>query len=317
MRHNIFDDAKLKGKTDMSNVFADFLLNKGLYDQISITEENIDDLISLIGGEVKLSIFCKECGDMRVFTSNPIFYYDKNEMKQSYSECSLAEELNMLQVHRYGRITTAEDGSSEQKWDWKNWQCEEAVRLMVFSFTCAMEESHKIDYVVLTDSYSMKKIGQYPSVADLSFPELKEYRKILSKEDMSELRRAIGLYAQGIGVGSFVYLRRIFERIIESAKNNAVSDGNIDVETYSKSHVDERIKMLKDYLPKMLVDNPVFYSIVSKGIHELSEEECTVFFPVLQEAIFMILRQWEQLRQEKEAKARLEASMSKIASTIK
>ena len=59
----------------------------------------------------------------------------------------------------------------------------------------------------------MKKIGQYPSVADLSFPELKDYRKVMSKDDDKELKRAIGLHASGIGIGSFVYLRRIFERI--------------------------------------------------------------------------------------------------------
>ena len=74
---------------------------------------------------------------------------------------------------------------------------------------------------------------------------------------------------------------------------------------------------MKNYLPEMLVDNPTFYSIVSKGIHELSEKECIEYFPVLQEAILMILRQWEQIRQEKEARARLSASMSKIATKIK
>ncbi len=28
--HNVFEDAKPKGSCDMSNVFVDFLLNKGL-----------------------------------------------------------------------------------------------------------------------------------------------------------------------------------------------------------------------------------------------------------------------------------------------
>lgn len=34
----------------------------------------------------------------------------------------------------------------------------------------------------------MKKIGQYPSVADLSFPELKEYRKVMTKDDEKNLK---------------------------------------------------------------------------------------------------------------------------------
>lgn len=315
--HNVFEDAKPKSSCDMGNVFADFLLNKGLYDTIEITKENIDDLISLTSGSVKINAYCNGCGDMRIFTGSPIYYYDANDMRHDFSQHMLSEELSSLQTYVFSRVIDKEKQSEERQWNWKNWECEEAVRLMVFSFACAMEDSHKIDYVVITDGYSMRKIGQYPSVADLSFPELKEYGKVLSKEDMREFRRAIGLHAQGIGVGSYVYLRRIFERIIDSAKNSAIADGAIDEETYVSAHVDERIKLLKDYLPEMLVNAPVFYSIVSKGIHELSEEDCTAFFPVLQESIFMILRQWEQMRQEKEAQKRLTMSMSKIASIIK
>ncbi len=176
---------------------------------------------------------------------------------------------------------------------------------------------NKLDYVVITDGYKFKKVGQFPSVADLSFPELKEYNKILSKDDLKEFKRAIGLHAQGIGVGSYVYLRRIFERIIDTAKGKAISEGTIDEQTYKDSRVDERIKMLANYLPKALVDNPVFYGIVSKGIHELSEEDCILYFPVLKDFIFMILRQWEQIRKDEEATKQLQASLSKIAGNIK
>lgn len=317
MHHNIFDAARGPMVVNENNVFTKFLRDSGLYDEIEISKENIGDLIDLVRGNGKINSFCPSCGEMRVFSVAPIFHLCENEMRGDYYKQCLADDLELLQNTGYTRTVENKDGSQEEHWDWKNWQCADAVRLMVFSFTCAMHDSHKIDYTVLTDEYSMKKIGQFPSVADLTFPELKDYKKVLSQEDMREMRRAIGLYAQGIGVGSYVYLRRIFERIIDAAKNTAIAEGKVAEDEYTKSHVDERIKLLKDYLPKMLVENPVFYSIVSKGIHELDEETCTKCFPVLQEAIFMILRQWEQIRQEKEAKARLAASMSQIASIIK
>ena len=60
---------------------------------------------------------------------------------------------------------------------------------MVFKFFCAMDNTHHLDYIVLTYGNKMKKIGQYPSVADLSFPELKEYRKVMTKEDEKELKK--------------------------------------------------------------------------------------------------------------------------------
>ncbi len=317
MRHNIFDDAREPAVVNKNNVFAKFLQESGLYEEIEISKDNIGALIELVRGSVKINSYCPSCGEMRVFSVTPISYITEDEMRGDYYKKSLADVLESSQKAGLTITIKHEDGSQEKSWAWKCWECRDSARLMVFTFTCAMYESHKIDYIVLTDEHSMKKIGQFPSVADLSFPELKGYKKVLTKEDMSELRRAIGLYAQGIGVGSYVYLRRIFERIIDTAKNTAITEGKVAEEEYAKAHVDERIKLLKDYLPEMLVENPVFYSIVSKGIHELDEDTCIEYFPVLQEVIFMILRQWEQIRQEKEAKARLAASMSKIASNIK
>lgn len=68
----------------------------------------------------------------------------------------------------------------------------------------------------------------------------------------------------------------------------------IQEEEFGKAHVDKKIKMLEEYLPKSLANNSVFYGIISKGIHELSEEDCLEFFPVMQSFIMMILRQWEK-----------------------
>ena len=187
---------------------------------------------------------------------------------------------------------------------------------MVFSFVCAMDTDHHLDYIIRTDGNTMVKIGQFPSFADLSFPELDEFKKEIDKASMKEFRRAIGLHAQGIGVGSYVYLRRIFERILDAAKCQAESDASVDLSNYESMRVSERIKLLKAYLPDMINSNPAIYGIVSKGIHELSEDDCIKYFPVLQEAIFMILRQWAQKRKEQDAIKKLEASISSIATEL-
>lgn len=300
----------------MSNTFADFLCNAGLYDVQEINESNISELIDLIGGKVKINLFCKECKEMRVFSMEPIMHAEKNDKIEAWVMQSLSGDLELLQKYGFGEAITTEEGT-ELKWGWKNWQCKDAVRIMTFSFKCAMNESHIIDFIVLTTDELMIKIGQYPSVADLSFPELARYKKELSKNDMNEMRRAIGLHAQGIGVGSYVYLRRILERVIEQAKCIAVAEAKIVEDEYEQKRVVERIKMLKDYLPDILVSNPTVYGIVSKGIHELSEEECIEYFPIMKECIFMILEKWEQERQQVEAEKQLSAAISKIASKIK
>lgn len=60
-----------------------------------------------------------------------------------------------------------------------------------------------------------------PSVADTTFPELDAYKHVISKEYRKELGTAIGLFASGVGAGSYVYLRRILERLVYQAKETA------------------------------------------------------------------------------------------------
>ena len=63
----------------------------------------------------------------------------------------------------------------------------------------------------------LSKIGQWPSVADFQIPQAEKYRKILGEEQYKELTRGISLAAHGVGIGSYVYLRRVFENLIEEA----------------------------------------------------------------------------------------------------
>lgn len=316
MNRNMFNERFPREIKSIDNVFGDFLVNKGMYDEIEITKDNIFELADLVGGHVKIDIYCPKCGESRVFSCEMIPYYWYDDRNQEIKGRSLEEEIvswQQIQNMSDPRFTNA----PKEPWTWTNNTLEDDTRLMAFKFFCAMDNTHHLDYIVLTYGNKMKKIGQYPSVADLSFPELKEYRKVMTKEDEKELKRAIGLYASGIGVGSFVYLRRIFERIIVTASQKAIEEGKIDEKEFGEAHVDEKIKKLAEYLPKSLVNNPVFYGIISKGIHELSEEECLEFFPVMQSFIMMILRQWEKIRKDEEEEKKLAASLSKIATKVK
>lgn len=315
LTRNIFFQRTPEEIQSIDNIFGDFLVNKGLYDEIEITEDNIYELADLVGGHVKIDIYCPKCKESRVFSCETIPYYWYDDHTQEIMARPLEEEI--ISWQRVQKMNSPFVDVPEGPWTWTNNSLKDDTRLMVFKFFCAMDNTHYLDYIVLIDGNMMKKIGQYPSVADLSFPELKEYKKVMSREDERELKRAIGLYASGIGIGSFVYLRRIFERIIVTASKKAIEAGNITEEEFNKAHVDEKIKMLAQYLPKSLVENPVFYGIISKGIHELSEDDCLEFFPVMQSFIMMILRQWEKIRRDEEEEKKLAASLSSIASRVK
>ena len=302
----------------MENVFAEFLLNSGLYETREINKENIDQLIELVDGNVKMDCFCNECQEKRIHIGHRINHFWLDEERDSIEGQALADGIKSFQsIYNMESTPSTERHSNDEEWKWINWQIEEAVRIMVFKFTCSLNEEHHLDFVVLANQNRMMKIGQYPSVADLDFPELNSYRKVLSKDDLKEMKRAIGLNAQGIGVGSFVYLRRIIERLVIKAQNNAISAGAINGEQLEGIKVVDRIKKLKGFLPDIFVENATIYGIISKGIHELTEEECLEYFPVLRESIFLILEKWEEERKREASEKRLSASISSIASTIK
>jgi hypothetical protein len=133
------------------------------------------------------------------------------------------------------------------------------------------------------------KVGQHPSMVEIASGKEAEYRKLLSKLDFKELKRASGLVAHGVGIGSFVYLRRIFERLVENAHSKAKTGERWDEGRYIESRLLERIELLSDHLPALLVEHRSLYSILSKGIHQLTEEECLSHFPVVYSGITLIL----------------------------
>lgn len=160
------------------------------------------------------------------------------------------------------------------------------------------------------------KIGQYPSVADIHIGQVKQYDKVLDKSILREFTKAIGLAANGVGIGSFVYLRRIFENLVYDAFDEAKREGGLDLELFNKQRMDEKIKSLKGYLPPFIVQHSAIYGILSKGIHELSEEECLEYFDTMRASIEMILdqrvEQREKKKKEEEVQKRIDAINSKL-----
>jgi len=74
---------------------------------------------------------------------------------------------------------------------------------------------------------------------------IKKYRKILGDSKYRELHRAIGLSAHGVGIGAFVYLRRIFEGLVEAARDEVAKKTDWDEEKqeeFKTSRWDEKIR---------------------------------------------------------------------------
>ena len=157
------------------------------------------------------------------------------------------------------------------------------------TFQCSRNNEHVLYFLFQVVGRTIQKIGQFPSLADLSMYDVQKYSGVLEKKYFRELTKAIGLAAHGVGVGSFVYLRRIFESLIDEAHKTACLIDQLDDAVYQQSRMSDRIGMLAHRLPEFLVENKSMYGILSKGIHELSEQECLVAFPIVKLGIEIIL----------------------------
>lgn len=297
--------------SDNDNIFVDLLFHQGLYEKVEITEGNILDLISLMNGQQRIHCYCPQCKQTSIFLMKPLFGYIQNA-EGSIDQQQIGQSIKAYQARARLFSMSPPHGEKDNRfhWTWRGDDIATATETMTLTFVCAMEESHKIHFSVITDDHYIKKIGQHPSVADLTYPEFHKFK--IPDQDKRELRMARGLYAHGVGVGSYVYLRRVLERIILATQNEAIEAGTHSIQSFSNIKVFDRIQLLKDYLPAILVNNAKIYGILSKGIHELSEEQCKSYFPIIQDCIMLTLKESEQKREQKESERRIHSLISNI-----
>lgn len=212
----------------------------------------------------------------------------------------------------------------------QDYEGKEVIRTV--TFRCPRDQRHLLHFTLLVvhddkrvvdenrkgrtiHNRSVTKIGQWPSRAALEKGHVKQYRNLLG--DMAEeYTRALGLYSHGIGIGSFVYLRRIFERLVEEAHQKATGDAGWDESLYERSRMSERIGLLKHVLPTFLVDNKNLYGILSKGIHELSEGECNRYFDAVNWGIRLIMDEEIESRQKAERLDRVQKELAEISEKL-
>lgn len=177
---------------------------------------------------------------------------------------------------------------------------------------CSRNHNHMYSYFFSYDNEHaiLKKIGQTPSLEDVAGAEIERFRKILGNE-FAELKKATGLFAHGIGIGSFVYLRRIFENLVESVRLESDPRGEREAE-FRSMRMAERITALAGNLPPAVVKYKAAYGLLSKGLHELTEAECREYFPLIRAAVIVMLEQKYEAAQKAKAEADLERAFAAV-----
>ncbi|MGO1080145.1 hypothetical protein [Inquilinus sp. CA228] len=180
---------------------------------------------------------------------------------------------------------------------------------------CARNHAHKMRYWFTVQKGKLIKIGQYPSMVSISRGGLRKYSKVIYDGGIRELESAMTLATHDHGIGAVVYLRRIIEHLLNNHAKLARENGTFDADI-ERLDIPQRIEALRDTLPRFLYENKTIYGILSKGVHELSDETCMQYFPMLLSSILLILEQELSERQRILKEDVLRKEIHKLSSAL-
>lgn len=280
--------------------FEEFLVENSLYDRLTVVPSDLYELKSFLNKGTTIRTYCKDCKDNSVFNCKKSNFVDISEQIIKPIPNASPQERILIQLIRNNKF----------------------INLV---YDCAKKEEHKYTYNLVlgcdvkNKDYYIMKIGQYPSYADIEIPNIKKYKKILGDEKYKEYKRAMALYSCNVGVGSFVYLRRIIEKLVlVDAYKEALKDDKGIKDKLNGKRFNEKMELLKEYLPDTLSDfEPYLYPILSKGVHEFKEEECLKYFMVVKGAIDLILSDILYKIDTEKAKSETTKELSRIHSELK
>lgn len=273
-----------------------WLLELPLYTAVTIDSgvEKAIQAILLYGKTI--DSYCPEC------EKNATFHAIVSESSQKLLK-EQALNRTIVSPTRISRFSSIRDSIWKLPTFSKAIECTRAKHIIYFHF--------------VSQNSSIIKIGQYPSLADLAIGNTKQLKEMLGDDRLKEFNRAIGLTAHGVGIGSYVYLRRVFESLIEEAHQEAKKETDWNERDYQQRVMKEKVSMLKNFLPLFIIQHPELYSILSRGIHELTEKQCLDSFEALKEAILVIaqerLHDLQRKKRYSEASRAIKSVSNKIA----
>lgn len=148
---------------------------------------------------------------------------------------------------------------------------------------------------------TIQKIGQYPNLIALKKDMKSQIKGVLKKiKALQDYEKSSYAYIDGYYVGAFTYMRRVFEKYLSYKYESVKEKLEINKEEFKKLNTKNKIDRLKRFLPDFITEQKVLYRVISAGIHSLEEEECKVYYSIIQNAIEIIL--YEEYTEEKRIK---------------
>jgi hypothetical protein len=223
--------------------------------------------------------YCPECGKDSIFqaSGDPTAQYWLREDDLSGREDSVEPEL------RWPGPFTVELRCSRHEWH--------AIRLY-FELDIELPAPAGPSEIP-TRVCRLTKVGQWPSLLDFRLHEIAEVEAAFSNSLAREWRRSLVTAAHGFNVAACVHLRRVFEGLLLEVRDQVDSGVHkgADWPEFDRGRTGDRIRLVASELPPLIVQHPDIYGLLSKGVHELTEEECAREMPILQRAMRVAAQQ--------------------------
>ncbi|WP_350343875.1 hypothetical protein PRVXT_000234 [Proteinivorax tanatarense] len=288
----------------------------GLYVMYS---DEMNELLKFMNDRQKLHGFCPYCNKELVFNLTSV------EINSELLERKVC-------VLKYSAIGPEEYDSMERHKDYK---CNERIELLK-NYTyfnkkaiCTFDSSHimnfffklDISYTGAKDSVTLTKVGQSPSYTEMNRHKHKKFSKVLKQiNSYDDYVKGDNLFSHDVGVGAFVYLRRILEKILLFKFNDYTKHKGekkaTSIHEFKNMEMEKKIKLLKGYLPKEFDNLKQVYGILSSGIHNLEEDSCKGYYPVLKTAIDLILLEQKESMEKEKLKNKNKSAINKITPEV-
>lgn len=253
-------------------------------------------------------------------------FYFETPLYERIPLVSLEENLFSGDVDAYSNIlqdNTTYNINFEWFDKWSTWEnsTHKPVGYAEVTLICKRKSNDVLRFIVYRDTTNngfVEKVGQDPSMADLQFSHLqRKYENVLDDKYLKEFKRAIGLASHGVGVGSFVYLRRIFEKLIIQTYKENQEQITEDIGAFKAKRMEDKIDVLQSFLPSQLLKMKGIYGILSKGIHELDDDICLTYFNPLKLSIELISDQKIEEKKIAEKDRLVDLQIQKIQQELK
>lgn len=203
---------------------------------------------------------------------------------------------------------------NEETWNTDHHYIEDRSEIVAKKYRCSADPLHIYYFIFRITDKELVKIAEYPSVADKL--DLGKYTKILDKSKLTELGQVSILESHGFNVASFLYYRRIFEYIIMKVFYENFPQLNIEEADFKLKSMKEKVEILNSHLPNYVTENKHIYSVLSEGVHELTDDECSQYLPVVKAIVLYFLDEFCENEERKLKKSEFAKELNKINSEL-